>query len=124
MWDEWSLPRKYEDALKTVKGLEEILQSLRLSHKGRESDKQRQRLLGHCCVSNTTQSQGGSSTGTRLGTKKLQQKKEMQLASSMLASDWTSKLDKQKDKRVRVKMIKDISEVQPLVKNGGICNPT
>lgn len=119
MWGEWSLPRKYEDALKTVKGLEEILQSLRLSHKGRESDKQRQRLLGHCCVSNTTQSQGGSSTGTRLGTKKLQQKKEMQLASSMLASDWTSKLDKQKDKRVRVKMIKDISEVQPLVKNGG-----
>lgn len=48
--DEWGLPHEYGAILGTVKGLEEILMSLSLAHKGGVANKQQQRLPGHCCV--------------------------------------------------------------------------
>lgn len=69
-------------------------------------------------VKNTTQAKMAAKQKTYLG-KKLQQNWEMQVASPMLTSDLTSKLDKQKDERVMVKMIKDIPQVQPLVMKKG-----
>lgn len=47
LFDEWGPLGEYRDALKTVRGLEEILQSGRLMHKVETVDQQQQRLPGH-----------------------------------------------------------------------------
>lgn len=45
----------------------------------------------------------------------LQEEREMRLETSMLASDFASKLDKQEDEREVVKTIEDTPQVHPLI---------
>lgn len=55
----------------------------------------------------------------------LQQEREVVLASSMLASDLATKLDKQEDEVQVIKAIGDALQAQSLVENEGksVCNP-